>query len=276
MDHILTDDLFHQENTKEYTLSIQVNLGGFSFSVVSASEKRLLAWKKVSLAITNRKFLSRHFLEWTTQEELLKNEFAEVKFIFDTKEFVPVPDKYFDETENTKYIEALFDVESETEIIAGKIENQNAWLLFTLPKPLKENLLGRFPHAEIVHPLKNCIDNLHFSEPEKKRLILLFSSKYFYTVLFNGQNLLLANSFELTHKNDVIFYTLSVAKQFGIVPAKTEVFLAGELPHSEEIIEEIGKYFLPAQFLKPSRQLQVNSNIFTVPDYELYNLLNSI
>lgn len=276
MEHFLTDDLFHQENTKEYILSIQVSLGGFSFSVVSASENRLLAWKKIPLTITDGKFLSRRFQEWITQEELLKNEFGEVKFVFDTKEFVPVPEQYFDETANAKYIEVFFDVGSEKEIVANKIENQNAWLLFALPKPLKENLLARFPHTEIVHPLKNCIENLPSAEPEKKCLMILFSSKYFYTVLVSGQKLLLANSFELNHKNDIIFYTLSVLKQFDIVPSKTDVFIAGELPQGEETIEEIGKYFLPARFLKPSRQLQVNSDIFTVPDYELYNLLNSI
>ncbi|MBN1985186.1 MAG: DUF3822 family protein [Prolixibacteraceae bacterium] len=276
MEHFLTDDLFHQENTKEYILSIQVSLGGFSFSVVLASENRLLAWKKVPLTITDGKFLSRHFQEWITQEELLKNEFREVKFIFDTTEFVLVPEQYFDETVKAKYMEMFFNLESETEIVASKIENQNAWLLFTLPKPLQENLQARFPHTEIVHPLKNCIENFPSIEAEKKRLIILFSSTYFYTVLFSGQNLLLANSFELKHKNDIIFYTLSILKQFDIVPSKTDVFIAGELPQGEETIAEIGKYFLPVQFLKPSRQLQVNSDIFTVPDYELYNLLNSI
>lgn len=273
---IVADDLFNQEYTKEYILSIQVSLGGFSFSVFSGKESRLVAWKGIPLTITSRQFLPRRFQEWTEKEEIFHKEFKEVCFVFDTKEFIPVPDKYYNETEKTKLTELVFDLESETEIETNKVGTLNLWLLFTLPKLLKEKIAEQFPGSKIIHPLKNCLGNLPQTDPGKTGLIILFSSKYFYVVLFGKEKLLLANSFSLTHKNDIIFYTLSVLKQFKTAPSKTEVFLAGDIPGGEETMKEISKYFSSTQFLKPSKKIQINNHIFNEPEYGLYNLLNSI
>lgn len=275
MQGIIFDELYHSENTKEYILSIQVSLGGFSFSIVSANDNRLLAWEKTPLTITNQWFLPRRFREWIQQKDILKKEFQKVQVVFDTNEFIPVPSQYFLESEKEKIIDTIIDIGNPIEIQNHPIESQNLQLLYTIPSQLKEILKEQFSSFELVHPLKNCLENLPQTDSVKNGLVLLFSSKYFYTVLYSDQKLLLANSFGVKHKNDIIFYTLSVLKQYQISPAETAVFLAGDIVDAAQFTEEIKSYFSHIQFLEPSKEIQINTNIFQEPMYNLYNLLSS-
>ncbi len=276
MQEVVVDDLFNIENTKDYILSIQVSLGGFSFTIFSTDENRLLYYRNILLTITNQNFLHLRFKELAENEEILQRKFKEVKVIFDTKEFLPVPDKYYEEQEKEKLAGSVLEIENEIEIIANKISSKNIWLLFTIPKLLKSYLSEHFATLEIVHPLQKSIENLPQLAPGKSGLILLFSSKHFYTVLFNEQKLLLANSFELKHKNDILFFTLSVLKQFKVTSSKADLFLTGNILDGETTIEEIKKYFTSSRLLKPSIDVQINNNIFKEPEYKLYNLLNSV
>ncbi len=276
MQDIIFDGLFNSENTKDYILSIQAGLGGFSFSIVSAGKKHLLAWKKTPLTITNENFLHLRFKEWAENEDILKKEFKKVRIIFDTKKVIPVPAKYYEGQEKKELMGPVFEIGDDSEIESDKVESQGLWLLYAIPKPLKKILSEQFPKANILHPLKNCLENLPKVTKGRSGLILLFSSDFFYTILFQGQRLLLANSFGLTHKNDVVFYALSVLKQFQTGPAETEVFFAGDIGEEEGGIGELVKYFASAQTLKPSKEINIDSNVFNGPGCSLYNLLNSV
>ncbi|MCG6186417.1 DUF3822 family protein [Maribellus maritimus] len=274
---IVADELFDKENTQEYLLSIQISLGGFSFIVASAKENRLLAWKNTPLTITSVQFLQKRFQEWLDMEEILKQQYQKVHLIFDTKEFVPVPEKYYEEQESKKLVESVFELSSsEFEIAENQVNVHDLRLLFTLPKGLKGYLSEQFPDLEIFHPLTICIENLPEISADRNGLIILFSSGYFYLVLFREQKLLLANSYNLSHKNDIIFYTLSTTKQYHFNPTKTDVFIAGDIYGGEETILEIKEYFTSTQLLKPAKDIEINTEIFNTQEYSLYNLQNSV
>jgi len=60
-----------------------------------------------------------------------------------------------------------------------------------------------------------------------------------------------------------------------MLPAETAVFLTGNITNAAQLTEEIRPYFSHIQFLEPSKEIQINTNVFQEPMYNLYYLLSS-
>ena len=129
---------------------------------------------------------------------------------------------------------------------------------------------------KLLHPLKNCLENIPQIEVKENGVILLFNSNYLYLVLFKRNRLLMANSFPISHRNDVIFYMLSVLKQYRLSVTDSKVFFAGKIPDEEKTIREIKNYFPVTEFLEPSKEIHICDDISKIPKHHLYSLLNSI
>ncbi len=275
MHEIVVSDLFDINNTKDYTLSIQINLGGFSFSIIS-SELDLIAYKNIPLTITNARFLPRRFEEWCESEDILKMQFKEVSFIYDSREYTLIPDKYYESSQNYNLLKTVLDIDEEAETEANKVDNLDLWIVYRFPKLLKVRIGQRFPMIKLLHPLKNCLENIPHIEPKENGIILLFNSNYLNLILFRQDKFLMANSFPILHRNDVIFYTFSVLKQYHLSVADSKVFFTGKIPDEEKTIHELKNYFPATKFLEPSKKINVRDDIFKMPKYHLYSLLSSI
>ncbi|MBK6285166.1 MAG: DUF3822 family protein [Draconibacterium sp.] len=97
MSDFINDGLFEIAKTKNYILSIQVCLDGFSFLIVDPNEKQIVAIKNSPIKISNENLLARHLKEWLTSEALLKNQFESVRLIYYSENFTLVPKEYYAE-----------------------------------------------------------------------------------------------------------------------------------------------------------------------------------
>ena len=194
MYELITDKTFDLKNTIEYKLSIQVSLGGFSFSVVNPEENRLLALKNSPLKISNETFIARRFSEWIESEEILQQKFGEMQIIVSTKNFTTVPEDFY-LTENSKKLTGLFwETDKDTKIIENKIDPFKLHLLFAVPNQLASSIQSSFDNCSFLHPVKKiCEQTPDFIS--ENGVILLFDANSFYIIVFNKNNFLMANSF---------------------------------------------------------------------------------
>lgn len=260
---MLTDDIFDLEKSYEYILSIQVSLGGFSFSVVSAETNKLLAFEHTPLKISNDKFIARRFSEWAGSLEIFQKPFKKYKVIVFDEKFTLVPEKFISKKIKREIPRLLFSKNENPEIAENYIRHKHTKLIFALPPGLNEAIKEVSEEYEIIHPVKIIIEQL----PETKRngLILLFDSKILYIVIYSDGTLLMANSFRVNHTNDVIYYVLTVLKQLNIKPDSTESYFAGSVSPDDETIHQLSKYLGPLKGLPNKKQIEFNQNVFTVP-----------
>jgi hypothetical protein len=239
---VVTDESFDFEKTYEYILSIQVSLNGFSFSVKQPTENKLLAYKNKAIKISSNSLLSRHFNEWYQTEDILHKTFKKVRIIIFSELFSLIPENLFNQHLKSLAPQILFDNKANFEIAENIINRLKAKLIFTLPPEMNSTLLSLFGEYEIIHPIKLIIHNL----PEvstRNGIFLLFDSGSFYTVLFNRDSVLLANNFKMVHRNDIVFYILTMLKQSGISSKQTTLLLTESTKQLTEIDDNLKTLF---------------------------------
>ena len=249
MSETTLNNYFEPDKTQEYTLFIRVSLDGFSFSAVNISEKQLVAYNATPLKISNETFLARRFNEWLKSEKIFQNEFNKTVIIFDTEKFTIVPDDYYDCDFKSEIINLIFETTGEIEIEEIKISEFNARLLFCIPPDFKDVTGLHFKNLEITHPVKTLIENLPDND-KKFRLITHFNKQYFYVLLFNETNLLLSNSFAISHENDAVFYILSLLKQMSVAKHEVDLFVSGDIAIDSKLYSELQKYIPAVQVLR--------------------------
>ena len=255
---LVTDNSFQIEKSFNYILSIQVSLGGFSFSIVNPDEQRLLVLKNKQLTISDDRFISRHFEEWFQSEEIFQHPFKQIRLIVLSEKFSIVPKEFYIKEKKREIINYLLDLGQHEVIARNSVEDFNSQLLFTLPP----NLANVVNQPSFLHPVKILIEK----RPEVSAgtgLILWFSSSGIYLILYNKNQLLLANHFKITHDNDVIYYILTALKQLNISLSETELYLGGELEHEGSLKKLLYNYFESVRFLTKDDNLIIDSEIFS-------------
>lgn len=238
----LSEESFDLEKTYEYILSIQVSLGGFSFSVVCPTENRLLAFKTTPLKISSPSLIARRFDEWYRSESLLHHPFKKTRVIVFGDKFTLVPRHLYKNNTASEITGLLFDSNQTPELAENLVEKIDAKLLFSLPNGLNEAIRRIIGECEIVHPAKALINA--FPETAKPHgLVVLFNENSLYLLLANRNKVLLANSFRINHANDVVYFVLTTLKQMGISSKSTSLIVTGKSGKHGESLSLLEKYF---------------------------------
>ncbi len=273
MHEIFHDDSFELEKSKDYILSIQVSLDGFSFSVVNPIDHNLLVLHSTPLKISHPKFIARRFSEWIESEQILLKNFREINIIYNTPDFTIIPENYYDYDARKALINQLFSVNEESAIEENQLNDLNALLLFAVPETLKEEVSSHFENFCFLHPVKILIENIPENENANK-LMLYFDEKTFYAVLFENKKLQLANSFTFSHENDAVFYVLSILKQLNISGKSTGVFISGKTESESTLWKELQKYTAKAEALKSKHSVNFDEAVLGKSTSEYFFLLN--
>lgn len=267
-------DSFDIEKTKEYSLSIQVSLDGFSFLIVHSSEKKVIAYKNTPLKISNKNLLARRLKEWLEAENIFKNPFNSVfAFIF-TENFTLVPTEYSGDNQIENLTTHLFQHDLNNKLIENKIDDLNAKLVFMLPIEVMNVLHLQFNNnVKIIHPVTNL---LKYPVESKKRnsAVILTTKKYFYLIITRNTRLILANSFQAEHLNDLVYHVLNTFQQLEIARSETDLYVSGLRNDNSEIEDLLKLYFENISNLKISGLITnpeiINQSPLPLP---LFNLI---
>lgn len=249
MHDLVTDKSFDIEKTYTYILSIQVSLNGFSFSILSTEEDKVLAFKTTQLKISNFLLISRRFDDWIESEKMLQKPYKKVRIIVFSEHFTLVPENYFNKELKLEIPQHLFTENCDLEVAENAISILKTRVLFTLPDELNDVIQKKIGECEIVHPTKILLNNLPKTEKENG-LVLLFGVHDFYFVLFNKKKILLANNFKIASKNDALYYILSTLKQLSVLTSQTEIYLTDSQYNSSEYNDSLLPYFKGIENLK--------------------------
>ncbi len=247
-------------NTNKYRLSIQVSLNGFSFSIIDTAKNKLLAVQESPATISSENFLGRRFNEWSSEHELLKNNYAETLLLFDTEKFTLVPSEIYIEEKKDDIFRLVFGRQAGNSLKDYFIENIPCHLLFAIPNELEETFDNTFSNYSLLHPVAVLNQKMQtIRAKEKKILILYFERNYFSLLFYVAKKLQLTNSFSFTHINDVIFYILSILEQQETTKFDVKLFLAGDINSDDERHNKLKKYFSNIDFFIPDINYDSNT-----------------
>ncbi|MCA1758914.1 MAG: DUF3822 family protein, partial [Bacteroidales bacterium] len=207
-------------------------------------------------------------------EELLKKPFSSVcAFIF-TENFTLVPAEYSGDEQIENLTSFLFQQDSNNKLIENKIDALNAHLIFQLSTEVMDVLHNQFNNnIEIIHPVSNLL--ICPVEPKKRNsAVILTTKKYFYLIVTRNSKLILANSFQAEHLNDLVYNVLNTFQQLEIARSETYLYVSGSENVNSEIEDLLKPYFenisnLKIEGLITSPEI-INQSLLLLP------LMNSI
>lgn len=263
MNTLVTDSDFDLNRTENYKLSIQVSLDGFSFSITSPRDNRLMAAGNSNLTFSSENFIGKRFDTWYNKQELLKQKYRETDVYYYSKNFSLVPGQFYDFHRQSSIIENIFGNIHNNSVRDIFIPDEKANLIFTIPNNLINSFEKYFPGKAILHPISELITKLKLDYTEHinnslTALILLKNS--FFLVLFEKGKLLTLNSFSYKHSNDIIYYIVSVLKSMNISCSENVALLSGHVTETDNNFNAISYYFARTEFLKTA--VKYDSEIF--------------
>ncbi|MDR2026025.1 MAG: DUF3822 family protein [Prevotellaceae bacterium] len=251
---------------KDYRLSIQVSLNGFSFCIYDAGKQKYVVLKNFPY--------SENILDfniWTKEINRIAENMAgyihtehPVKCLFFSRKNVLIPENIFSVNNIRPYISFFFQLDELDEIHYKYIPELEAYCCFALPSPVVSKIISRFGKSnffnqayQIIHRTKNFGTGMN----------VVFCGNFMDISIFKDSKLILNNSFEIFDIKDIIYFIAALSDKFGMGDAP--VYISGDISTNE--IRNLKKFF-PSIVQEQNRKISVllGSEVST----KYYNLLS--
>jgi hypothetical protein len=272
----LIEKSFNPGISKEYDLSIQTDLNGFSFLIYHPDEKNYYCFKKYSFKPTClTEQIIDNFSQVISSDRHLRLAFNRCLCSFLTPRFTLVPFELFENDKIKELFEFNNKLEELDELHLNYIEEIKAYIIFSAPNYLTNVFTQYFQNIQFSHHTLPLF-NLLFSGTtyDNEQILLNINSSFFDIIIKNKLNKLVSyNTFPFENENDIAYYLLHTCKQLNMEPDDVFIWISGEESRKLRNTAILKQYFKHIEDI-PSANFELHGNLqrLSIPAY--YNLLN--
>ena len=196
----------------------------------------------------------RNVLEPDKLQDVLKAEHVEVTDIKRVvlcsalNEVVLVPRHHFTEESARQFFTAVYGNTSDP-LVYDEIRELNLVLVHAVPAGII-GFLKSLRTAETVHAF-SCQLRSYNGFVAEDQMTVHFTGKEIRVIAKREQQLKLVQSYFYTAPMDVVYYLLSIAKEYGFSQSDTTLILSGLISEDSAMYKELHQYFSAVHFWKP-------------------------
>jgi Protein of unknown function (DUF3822) len=123
--------------------------------------------------------------------------------------------------------------------------------IYAVPQLLHDSVLQRFPAAKFCNQFTLQVKKLNAGK-ETGTIWVNFRQKTFTATILKQSRFLLAQTFEYTTPEDVLFYLLKACHQFSLQQQEVQVQLSGLIDKNSALYKELYQYFIQLNFREAS------------------------
>ncbi|MFN5705280.1 MAG: DUF3822 family protein [bacterium] len=223
------DESFYFDKKATYDLIFKFN--GNKFQAVSYNRDRE---KFVLQAEFQHIDGFKQYKEVLFQTDFLEYEFNKVYYISSSKTHALVPAPFSDVNSDELLLEFQNESEEITKILKSDIQLLNAKMVFAQDVQELALVRSKFPEVNVLHSsacLFKYIQHLSFSG---HAMFLNFNEDNFELILMQNRNCILYNIYSFETLEDLIYFPLFIAEQFGISKADFHIILLGDIEANDE------------------------------------------
>lgn len=144
------------------------------------------------------------------------------------------------------------------EKIVTEIPDLDVYALFSVNRDMKMVVSDNFHDVEVCNvmvPVWAHLYKRYYQARQKRKLFAYFHDKKVDICSYEQRRLHFANSFDAQHAHDALYYLLFVWKQLGMNQTEDEMFVVGDMPHKEWLMERLKSYLKNVHTIIPSASL---------------------
>ena len=278
MDIVLIDETFDLNQTKNYHISIQAGLNGYSFSILDPQRNKYILLKHIPfLQEMSLSGLEEKVADIQGNDEFLTREYKSVYFSYQSPRYTLIPGPLFNKDNLRTYFEFNHVLEDLDEIHFNGFKNIDAYNLFVIPNELSKLAYRSFVDVRFFHQSTPLIEHglmSHGGKSSRKTVVVNIYGNNVDVVVIQGDNLLLCNTFPWKDEKDLVYFILYVYEQLKLDGIETPLYLSGEISKSSPIYELLKSYIRKIGFEKRNDHFIYSYTFNEMDHHHFINLFN--
>jgi len=272
------DKALAKEASKNYRLSIQLSLDGFSFCVFDTDRNKFSGIEAYLFPEGSTALVTNNIIvELIQKSDWLKLPFQETSIIFETEKSTLIPAPLFDDEHAADYLRLNHHLDFGDKIVFDRLSNLGAVNVFSIPENLLLTLRRFFPGAPVHHSTSSLIENLLILNKNSDEGSVIFACLRTASIdllVLDGRNLVFSNAFNYKAKEDCVYFLIYVMEQLNLNPEKTSVTFFGEVSKTSPLFDLTRKYVRNVAFGKRTQDYNYSYALDEIPEHYYFNLLN--
>ncbi|HPT22132.1 MAG TPA: DUF3822 family protein [Bacteroidales bacterium] len=267
----LFDETLDINSTENYELSVQVSPDGLSFSLLDTIRNKFVMIRS-SEPEENRYFNSDKINELIGKDDFLTKHYKKVNIIMPSKKFTIVPAPLFDPAKKDDYFLFNHNNEEGNAIIVNKLTNPDAYLIFSVSKPILSITNNNFKGVYPYHHLKPLLEHIsHNTKIADRNYISIHVERDFFNlIIFSNKILKFCNTFAYRNISDILYFVLNVFRKLDVKQDET-VYFSGKTEKYDDLSSSFAIYVRNIKFSEPSGNFTFS---YVFNDMELHRFLN--
>jgi hypothetical protein len=267
----LFDETLDINSTENYELSIQVSPDGFSFCLLDTIRNKFVLIRAFEPE-ENKYFNSDKINELLSKDEFLTKRYKKVNIVMPSKKFTLIPAPLFDPAKKDEYFKFNHIKEDGNMIVANRISDPDAYLVFSVPKPVNDLINSFYPGVNTYHHIKPLFDHISHSRKSANGncIHIHIEREFFNLIIFNNNLLKFCNTFNYRNISDILYFVLNVFKNLDIKQEET-IYFSGLTEKYDDLSSNFSIYVRNIKFAEPSGNFTFS---YVFNDMDLHRFLN--
>ena len=267
----LFDETLDINSTENYELSIQVSPDGFSFCLLDTIRNKFVLIRAFE-PDENKYFNADKINELLSKDDFLPKRYKKVSVIMPSQKFTLIPAPLFDPGKKDEYFTFNHIREEGNMIIANKVSDPDAFLVFSVSKPVCDLINSFYPEVHPLHHIKPLFS--HISHNRKSvhgnYIHIHIEREFFNLIIFDHNTLKFCNTFNYRNITDILYFVLNAFKNLDIKQEET-IHFSGLTEKYDDLSSNFSIYVRNIKFAEPSGNFTFS---YVFNDMDLHRFLN--
>lgn len=258
------DETFDIYNCRNYILSIQCALDGFSFSVYDTTVNKFIVFSEYDINTASDFELKNTLEELIKNEAILQQHYKKVKIAYVSNQYTFVPEALYTDKEKKLLLSNSAQLKR-TDNVESRNINSDIHILFAIPDIILTLFKAYYPNAAYFH----CISPLlmHASRLlSSNNLVQVYLHNHtLFILVVNHEKVVFHNSFYVKNTTDSLYYILNTLKKTE-ADSSTEVILYGKIKPRSELEAGLKRFIEKVSLAHFSQEYAVSYTLYKEPE----------
>lgn len=274
------DKSFRESQTRNYSLSIQLNVNELVFSIYNIEKNKFIALEVYRFSDNDEINQIPSFMG-----KILNNRpsfafpYNSVYFIYQNTFSTLIPLPLFAEEKKNLYLGFNQPFQEDSRIVFDTLKNNDAVNVYYLPNMVAGKVRDFWPNVKMLHFSSALIESISINyknKADKKNLMVNVRNNCFDILYFVENKLKFYNTFDFRTKEDFIYFLLITIDQLGLNPESVELLLSGEIDSADENYSMIREYIKDYKFIDRNNNFGYSFVLDEIMFHRYYTLFNSL
>ena len=267
----LFDETLDINSTEIYELSVEMSQASLSFAILDTIRNKYIMLRS-SEPDENKNFTAENIDGIITGDDFLRKKYKRVNVVVSSPKFTLVPTPLFDPAKKEEYYKLNFNREENEVILANKIPDPDAYIIFSMPAAFYDLIGQSYPGNYLSHHIKPLLNQVSYKSKsaDRKYIHLHIERDYFNLMIMDNNVLKFSNTFNYRNISDILYYVLRVYKGMDISHDET-IHFSGMIENSDNLYSNFAIYLRDLKFTGPSGNFSFS---YVFNDIDLHRYIN--